>query len=149
MVVTVRIPDLSAMLAMGEIPDRLRHAALLQAFKDEKDPPLALQTNDDGSPVLDHELVKGFYDLRGHIISKTLVDPVLSQEDVLELPVEDRDLIYAIAMRERDTDARGVRLGVEPLSKWERFRHFHRCPADCPDCAETLRELSTVDTGVV
>lgn len=143
--VRIRIPDLAAMLALGQIPDTLRLAALTQAFREEGDPPLTLQKKDDGTPLLDQELVKQFYDLRTHIVAASVVDPQVTPEDVAEIPVEDRDMIYAIAMRERYTDARGVTLGVEPLSRWETFRDRHSCPADCPHCAEALRELSTVD----
>lgn len=145
--VKVRIPDLAAMLAMGQIPEHLRQVALLSAFKEEGDPPLALQKHDDGSPVLTDDVAKGFYDLKSHIIVATVVEPALTQAEASEIPVEDRDMLYAIAMRERDTDALGVRLGVEPLSRWATFRGKHGCPPDCPACNEAVGELSTVDLG--
>jgi len=49
------------------------------------------------------------------------------------------------------TDARGVRIGVEPLQRFARFHHFHGLPEDgaCDGCARFVAEFSSVDVGVV
>jgi hypothetical protein len=59
-------------------------------------------------------------------------------------------MVSEIVQRLRVTDARGVRIGVEPLDRWASFREAHGCPdQDCPGCAQLVRELSSVDVGDV
>jgi len=83
------------------------------------------------------------------LILEMVVEPKLTQDDVDLLPGEDRELLIEIAQRERDTDAVGRRLGVEPLSRWETFRHRHHCAEDCDGCQAVLSDFSTVDVGAV
>jgi hypothetical protein len=153
--VDIRLPDLGALVAGERVPDHLRTAAVQkllgeinpsavdegetagqsQAKQLEETLPLALQFND-------------------WVVSEMLVDPVMSMQDLAmdsdtRPPEEDMEMLVQIAMRERDRDARGVRLGVEPLSRMERFRHWHKCPPDCPACVEYGREVSTRGLGAL
>jgi hypothetical protein len=146
MVVKMRIPDLAFMLAHGEVPDHLRTAAMLEVLDDTADEtPLALRKKEDGSPLVDEETIRHIYDLRQHLIVAAVVEPAVTEADLPSLPTEDKDMLQLIATRQRFTDARGVSLGVEPLSRWETFRGEHGCGPDCAACAKAVQELSTVD----
>src|SRR2546421_717747 len=44
---------------------------------------------------------------------------------------------------ERVVDARGVRLGVETIDRWELWRLTHGCAEECESCKELIDQLST------
>jgi hypothetical protein len=64
------------------------------------------------------------------------------------LPEDDLGMIAEIAQRLRAYDARGVRIGVESLDRWDAFREAHDCPdTDCPGCSKLLEQFSSADMG--
>jgi hypothetical protein len=135
----VRFPDLSTLLAGGAVPESLR-AAALQAINDELAP---LRPAENGSsaeggeqapPRISEDLLQAAVKLHEWVITQTVVEPELTADMLPLLPAEDLEMIAAIAKRERDTDALGVRLGVDPLSRWRTFREIHECPEGCEAC---------------
>jgi hypothetical protein len=148
-VVKIRIPDLSMLLAGEAVPEHLRAVAfdaVRSAIKAENRR-VGLQAIDDSSDELNHERLKGLADLNRFLVSHTLLEPTMTEEDLLSttLPVEDLAMLTQIASRERTTDARGVQIGVEPIDRWELWRQAHECESGCEGCAEVLAELSSVD----
>lgn len=143
-VVKVRIPDLMLMLKNDTIPTKLRDIALERAEGDvDLKAAEAVKPNND-------ERVKGVKEgaeLLFWLVSDMVLEPKITPEEVESLPADDRMMLIEIANRERDTDALGASLGVEPLSRWETFRHFHKCAADCEPCEEIRREFSSVEPG--
>jgi len=100
------------------------------------------------------ETLQRFDDYHRFLISRALVDPELSYDELQEgspvrPPQEDLDLLVEILTRGRDTDAAGVKLGVEPLDRWATFREFHGCEPGCPSCQEVVDALSTSDVGAL
>jgi hypothetical protein len=149
MEVDVRLPDLAILIEGDALPERLRTVAadLWQTGA----PTLMGEKDGDGKPMLDMDMVKSLAQLRRHLAAMCLVDPPLSADELQTsgIPAEDIDLLASIAMRERDTDARGVKLGVMPLSRFDTFREEHRCPEDCPSCAQVSGRFSTRRADVV
>lgn len=149
MEVDVRLPDLAILIEGDALPERLRTVAaeLWQTGA----PALMGDQDETGKAKLDMEMVKGLAQLRRHLAAMCLVDPALSADELLSsgIPAEDIDLLASIAMRERDTDARGVKLGVMPLSRFDTFREEHGCPEDCPACQEVSGRFSTRRANVV
>lgn len=144
MEVDVRLPDLAILIEGDALPERLRTVAA--QIWSEGAAQLVSGGGEDGSPPgLDLENVKALSGLRRALAAMCLVDPALSADELLSsgIPAEDIDLLAAIAMRERDTDARGVKLGVMPLSRFDTFREEHGCPEDCPSCQAVTGRFST------
>lgn len=144
--VKITIPNLAMMIRLGLIPLRLRSLAMRAARGEELLPP----PQDEGSSEVSDEEYEGLQkmvELLDFLIMQMVVEPKLEQEDVDLMPTEDRELLISIAQRERDSDAVGRTLGVEPLSRWETFRREHRCAPDCPQCEASIQAHSSVDVG--
>lgn len=108
--VTLRIPDLATMMETGIIPSDFMDIATKLAKKIDRD---EAPTQDDMSEEAKFERV---------LISKTVVEPEIDPSIVSDLPVEDRVMLAAIAMRQRDVDAEGEH--IAGLTKSEKFRRF-------------------------
>lgn len=115
--VKIEIPDLPEMLREGTVPNEL----VKFAVEAEK----GLQ----GDAIEDEfnlEKVKEATDFMRWVVSVTVKEPVLTPEDVPELPALDTDMILEFAMRRRQVDAVGHQLfGMETIDKWRKF-HFER-----------------------
>ncbi|HWE83055.1 MAG TPA: hypothetical protein VG265_15490 [Gaiellaceae bacterium] len=159
MQVTITIPDVSALMHGEAIPDTLRRAAVQELIRpDGVEGAIAEKAKaSENDPVAEAEvleLVKQGLELRRWAGWQCLVTPSLpykADEDTppetftyAQVPPADRELLSQIAMRERNTDARGVVLGVVTLDVFARFRHHHDCPADCKACEALQREVSTL-----
>ena len=107
--VGIRIPDLPALIETGQIPQHLLEVALGVAAGDTK-------------PSVD--LVKSQREFTDKVVQLTVVEPKLTDEDLAEIPFEDKDFIVAVATRQRDLDAEGEHLAG--LTKSEKFRRFRR-----------------------
>lgn len=158
---TIRFPDLAALVRNDALPEQLLNVALREI----------IGSNEDGKRLADqirrgelkeattfvHELI----DLQRYLAVEAIVDPPVTMEDVEQgkVPPEDLEMIREIAMRERDTDARGRIIGVLPLDAFTTFRDAHRTgdeegdplaghPAglveSCPSCQSFVFELSTL-----
>jgi hypothetical protein len=78
----------------------------------------------------------------------------LALDDLDALPEDDLSLIADIVQRIRFRDARGVRIGVEPLERWATFRQGHKGIActgdeDCPGCESVRQSFSSLDLDPV
>lgn len=142
MQVTIRIPNIGVLLKQDMIPSHLRRVAYDKIARDAGLGDSG-ETDEDAPKVDVAETVNSLYGLAEWLVTQTVVEPQLTVEDLPLLPQEDIDLLMNIALRERDTDARGVRLGVEPLSRWDTFRREHECAEGCEACERTLAQLSS------
>lgn len=114
--VKIKIPDVPEMLRAGEVPNEL-----IAAVQEARD--------DTSAGGFDLDKVKEATDYMRWLVSVTVTDPVLTPEDVPELPVLDRDMILEFALRQRDRDSVGHQLyGMEKVSEWKSFRE--RRPLD-------------------
>jgi hypothetical protein len=161
----LRIPALTELIRGDAVPDRLRAIALKAAahpaglrgvMSDELQKAEKEEQTDEQVLADESALRSAIVDVIA--IQKLLVTQsvrvggkLLTLEDLddPDFPAPDAEWLGGVMLREIEYDARGVRLGIEPLSSWERFRHFHDCGADCSACAALQDELSTVDLGVV
>lgn len=142
--VKIRIPDLARLLKHDLLPEGLRGVALRQAFGQLE---MGGGSSPDVPPPTDadrYKTAKELAELMDWLLLDMLVDPVLEREDLDGIPSEDKDLLVSLAQRERDTDALGVRVGVEPLSRWDAWRSAHGCDDDCPECQNVVSAFSTV-----
>lgn len=150
--VKIRIPDLAAMFVDGRVPEDLR-AVAMSVISGVDPTEQAMLKSADGSagdgPAIDAKVLADYIDLLRFLVSSALVEPEVSYDQVKAgvLPNEDLELLTAIVGRKRDTDAKGVILGVEPLDRWATFREKHRCAPGCQDCQEVIAAFSTVDVG--
>lgn len=149
--VVVRIPDITNLARNESIPESLRAAVIKQDAQALLTGTASASEESQPKPS-DADVVRAAAELGeafDYIVLDMIVEPVLTISEVRLIPSEDRDFLALIAQRQRDTDALGRRLGVEPLSRWERFRHHHGCAEDCAECEALRREFSTVHMGAM
>ena len=109
--VGIKIPDLPAIISGGELPNSLLDAAIGVTSKGA----------DDITPT--KELIKEQSEFFDHLVKITVVEPQLSDDDLKDIPFEDKEMIVEIATRRRDMDAEGKHLaGLKPIRAWESFR---------------------------
>lgn len=145
-VVDIKIPDLSLLIAGGAVPEKLKHTALrelTQQIRDVHEPTALGETA--GQSLIDEEHIIGLAELTRWLVTQTLVDPKVTEAEIASgvVPNEDLVMLTQIASRERNTDARGVELGIEPIDRWEVFRQYHGCEETCSKCDHAIEELST------
>jgi hypothetical protein len=151
-VVDIRIPDLSLLLAGDAVPEQLRGAALQEivtAFSSAKGDEEARAAEAMGKLATDPEGLNQLVDLYRWLVTVTLVDPVITEEELRtrKFPSEDLTMITEFAGRRRLMDARGVTLGIEPIDRWDLWRQAHVCDEECPACEAVINGLSTTFTG--
>lgn len=82
------------------------------------------------------------------LVSRALVEPQLTPEELDEVPWEDVEELVRICTGKQAFDARGVRVGVERIDSWATFQGWHRdgpcLGEDCPRCAGALGDLSSL-----
>lgn len=106
--VKIRIPNLPELVSAGEFPNNLVETAISVATGDTK---------------VTAEEVKAQAEFYRELISRTVVEPAVSTEDVKDLPFEDIELLASIATRQRDVDALGHHIaGLDKNEDWRRFR---------------------------
>lgn len=164
--VRFRFPDLSMLAGAGKVPEHLLATALARIAKELKLlmepgvelPPEAEATIDHERLALNTELNHWLLTQMIHAVSEDgehFVDVELTLEQAEAIPAEDKILLFDLAERLRDTDARGVVMGVTPIARFVRFLQAHRrhglCGPDCPGCADLTNEARTLETvlGVV
>lgn len=108
--VGIRIPDLAGLIESGDIPQHLLDAAL------EAAQPTANQEPPTKEKILQQ------LEWTNKLVQLTVVEPKLDENDLKEIPVEDKEFIVALATRSRDLDAEGEHLAG--LTKSEKFRRF-------------------------
>ena len=110
-VVTVQIPNLPLMLKTGQLPNQLVEAAVSQQNLAAK-----------GNLEVTREMIEEQWDYYSFLVSKTVAEPELTQEEVAEIPAEDVEMLVEIATRQRDMDA--VYRHLAGLEQQETFRQF-------------------------
>lgn len=112
MEVTIEVPNLFEMLRGGSVPNNL----VKMASKAQATP--------GGADGLSVEQVKESTDFLRWLVSITVKEPEITEEDVPDIPMEDLDMILSFAMRDDDVDAVGHQLsGMETSEKWRKFRY--------------------------
>lgn len=111
--VSIVIPDIPQMIESGQIPNELVDLAVTVAQGGRNVP--------SGS-----ELVGKQIEFTKKIVSVTVIEPKISEEDVKDLPVEDRELLVNLATRATDVDAAYNHIGG--LHKQAQFRAVRGIP---------------------
>jgi hypothetical protein len=111
--VKIRFPDLATLVAAQRVPDTLRQVASETFLRQ-----VEIETGDKSEPLNLAKLGE-LYDLNMWLVSQMLVEPTLTADEVKQLPAEDLDVLIELALRERDTDARGRVLGVAPVAQFQ------------------------------
>ena len=154
--VKIRIPGIGTILAGGELPHQLVRLALLD-LSSPKGAAHALRqllediVDDEKRDQLLEETTR-FREYQCHLVASALLEPTLTVDEIMsgDFPEDDLALIAEIVQRDRIFDARGVRIGVEPLDRWDRFHQEHGLdPEDCEHCRVLQKQLSSVDVGAV
>jgi hypothetical protein len=110
-VVEIELPNLPALIKSGKVPNELLDAAIGAGPDTEITREMIEQQGE-------------FYDF---LVSVTVKDPQISQEDVVDLPYEDVEMIAAFALRQRDMDAVYRHMsGLEKVSSFKKFRGLDR-----------------------
>lgn len=110
--IVIEIPSFPEMLESGVIPNALIPQVLEAA-------------NQKGENDITAESIKKNQTFVRWLVSKTVVDPVVTEEEARTLPPEDVDLIYQLATRARDIDAAGRHLGgLESLESFRELRNL-------------------------
>jgi hypothetical protein len=156
-VAKIRIPGIGTILAAGELPTHLIGLALL----DMSHPTGAASALQEAlADTLDEQKreetlaeVQKLHEYRCRIVAEALIDPALTVEEVMsgEYPEDDLAMIAAIVQRLRAFDAKGVRIGVEPLDRWAMFHREHGLSDEdeCAHCKRITAEFSSIDVGGV
>ena len=105
--VEVEIPNLSLLVKTGQLPNELVSEALGAM----------------ASGQVTKEIIEQQAEFYNKIVAVTVKDPVVTEEDVADLPFEDVEMIAAIATRNTDLDALGHHVGGLTANKeWRNFR---------------------------
>lgn len=121
--VKIRIPDLTVLLLGNAVPERLRGAAIAQVFEDiakHVTPPAEGEAGPDDEARM--ESLRDLNEVQRWLVLQMVQEPSLADGDLDDVPADDLGMLTLIAIRERNTDARGVTIGVDPLSRWDAFR---------------------------
>lgn len=111
--ITIRIPDIALLVQSGQLPQNLIDVALGRARTDAEEIPTA-------------ELVKQEIDFTNFVVKASVVEPVVTDEDLGPdgIPFEDKDFIVQLATRRRDLDVEGEH--IAGLNSSEKFRQFRK-----------------------
>lgn len=110
--VKIKIPDLPRLIETGKIPNHLLEAALGVANSGEETKP-------------SKELVVQQREFTDTLVMLTVVEPKLTEEDMEDIPYEDKEMIVSWATRQRDLDAEGEHLaGLTTSAKFRKFRYL-------------------------
>lgn len=113
-VVDINVPNLSQLIASGQLPNSLVDAAMKLdgAAKEQGEKP----------NKLDPELLRDTWEFVKYIVPLTVAKPSITSDDVDDLPIEDAEMITSFATRRNDIDAVGHHLGG--LETHRRFREL-------------------------
>lgn len=117
-VVSIELPNLSLMLKTGQIPNVLVDAAV------------EMQNAATRGVEVTREMIESQWDFYSFLVSKTVVEPEVSPEEVEHIPAEDVEMLVEFATRQRDIDA--VYKHIAGLDKMESFRKFRSLDGGIP-----------------
>src|SRR5581483_2675173 len=156
MQVLARVLGLGALARLDALPDDLTEAVILHVANSDRGglpaligDELARAATDPEAERRARELTEQLHQITRRVVLAALVEPVLSEQELDEIPEPDLEMLMRIATGRQAFDAAGRTIGVEPLDAWATFRDQHHCAADCPSCRAAQRRLSTVDLGGV
>lgn len=113
--VQIEIPNLPLLVKTGQLPNELVAEALGSISAGKLTPEVIVQQSD-------------FFD---KLVSITVKEPVVTEEDVHDIPFEDVEMVVEIATRQRDLDAIGHHVGGLHTSKdWRKFRGLNYLDED-------------------
>ena len=146
--VTVRfvIPDSSALLRAGRIPEKLRTTALYCAA--HPDGPEGYMLELIAAGMLNDELagktqaaILEALELGHELVAEMLVEPEVTAGEVGrgEFPELDVKMLLEFAERRRNVDADGTKLAITTLSEWAMFRRLDEGTGSARD-GETSRD---------
>lgn len=125
-VVKIKLPDLAALIKGGQIPNPLLEIAQkIGAGEPVTAPEEGKGEGDDKESGVSKELIGQISDFHAFLVSKTVVEPTVSQDEVAAgaIPTEDIAVIVQFALRERDFDVVGHHLGgLEKVTEFRKFR---------------------------
>ncbi len=105
--VEIEIPNLPLLVKTGHFPNDLVDAAIGAIQRQE----------------ITKELVDQQSDFYHKLVALTVKSPEITEEDVVELPYEDIELLVELATRNRDVDALGRHIaGLHTSREWRKFR---------------------------
>lgn len=128
-VVSFKIPDSSALLRSGKLPEKLREAALIFSSHPDgtdelmREIVIAAALQGPGQDTLGRVIQAG-NDLTPHLIAEMLVEPEVTADEVAEGMFHALDLrmLLEFAERLRNVDAEGNKLPIITLDEWATFR---------------------------
>ena len=134
-VVKFRIPDQSALLRSGRLPEQLREVALMVAAHPEgadgyfSDLVQLATIRGEGQETISSAIASGL-ELTHHLIEAMLVEPEVTAEEVASGMFHELDIrmLLEFAERRRSVDAAGNKLPIITLDEWARFRNVPRSP---------------------
>jgi hypothetical protein len=122
-VVSIKLPNLSLMLRTGNIPNSLVDAAVEMQ-----------NVLGSGNPEITREMIETQWDYYSFLVSKTVVEPQITEEEVAEIPAEDVEMLVEFATRQRDIDAVYRHIaGLDTLESFRRFRGISSGPESLED----------------
>lgn len=125
-VVGIRIPNLAAMAQAGELDNDLLQYAVPDLPKDDSEEP---------TPEQKKANLTKLANFHQWLVSKTLVEPALSPEEVKEtVPTPDLEVLVELASRRRDMDVTGHHIGgLEASADFRKFRGIDSSESDFLD----------------
>lgn len=159
-VVKFRIPDSSALLRSGHLPDALRDAAVIFTSHPEgtdelmRELVITAAIRGPGQDTL-ARMIQAGKDLTPYLISDMLVEPKISPEEIADglLPDLDVKMLLEFAERRRNVDAAGNELPIITLDAWAIFRREPVREAGAraggEDGSESAADLPDPDPGDV
>lgn len=114
-VVNIRIPNLAQMAKAGELDNDLLAYAVPNLPADDAEEPSDEQKKENLTKLAN---------FHAWLVSKTLVEPSLTPEEVIEtVPTPDLEVLVELASRRRDMDVTGHHIGgLEVSADFRRFR---------------------------
>ena len=128
-VVKFKIPDSSALLRAGKVPDALREAALIFSSHPEgpeelmRELVITAALRGPGQDTLG-SMIQAGNDLTPHLIAEMLIEPEVTPEEVAAGMFHELDIrmLLEFAERVRNVDAQGNQLPIITLDEWATFR---------------------------
>lgn len=117
-IVSIKIPNLPAMLKAGQLPNDLIEVATKAATEGK----------------VPDDLLEKVEEYNRFLVAATVVSPAITEDDVADLPPEDIEMLVSFATRQRDLDAVGHHLaGLETVDSFRRFRELDSRGSDLLD----------------
>jgi hypothetical protein len=160
--VSFRLPSLGEMAALGDLPAELHDLAVAEWAQPGIGAELAAQPFLElraaaGEPTDEQmaaaeersaDVARRIARLNREMISRALVKPTATPEQLERMPYRDLEMLSALINRGAGNDAAGRYVGVVPLDQFQVVAHAHGAECDgaqtCASCFEAGRELAAV-----